>query len=155
MRPWAPSCGTARKLRIHAGLRLRGRQSGLVRQWLTAGGEAHCFASSRRSHPARCAHLSPWRPCWRGLAAGADERLGPMYSRQWRGRTSNEPTGSNAGESRSIGIATMLFLGLPRLFHHHLLGLPHRLRLTYDGKSSATVWGSRACDSHTFVTMMR
>jgi hypothetical protein len=81
-----------------------------------------------------------------------------------RGRTSNEPTGSNAGgngrigkptgsnagRNGRIGTAKMLPLSLPRLFHPLPLGLLRRLRLTYDGKLSATAWGSRACESHIF-----
>ena len=101
--------------------------------------------------PLRLLRLLP-----QGMADMEDRTKGSIaMTNAGRGRTSNEPTGSNAGGSGSIGIATMLSLGLPRLFHPLPLGLPHRLRLTCDGKSSATVWGSRACDSHTFVTMMR
>jgi hypothetical protein len=71
-----------------------------------------------------------------------------------RGRTSNEPTGSNAGGNGSIGTAKMLPLGLPSLFHLLLLGLPRRLRLTCDGKLSETAWGGRECESYAFLTMM-
>jgi hypothetical protein len=67
-----------------------------------------------------------------------------------RGRTSNEHTGNNAGGNGRIGTAKMLPLGLSRLFHPLPLGLPRRLRLTCDGKTSGPEWGSRACDSHAF-----
>ena len=53
-----------------------------------------------------------------------------------RGRTSDANTGSNADGSGSIGTAKMLSLGLPRIFLPLPLGLPRRLRLTCDDKTS-------------------
>jgi len=56
-------------------------------------------------------------------------------------RTSDGNIGNNAGGSGNIGTAKMLPLGLPRLFLPLPLGLPRRLRLTCDDKTSEMAWG--------------